>query len=335
MCHWVHPLCDIVLYICHWAHPLCDIFLYMCHWVHPLCDIVLYMCHWVHPLCDIFLYICHWACYPDVPTVSPWGAPIVWEGTFDPEEDFRLHHERGTVVGISVFAVGKYLSQYLLPFLVSANQHFMPGLKCVIYVVTDQPSAVPSVSLRPGLTLVVLRCPSRTRWQEISMMRMKDLPELVFPLAKEQVDYLFCMDVDQVFIGRYGPETLGDLVAQLHSGLYPWNKTYYTYEQDPRSAAFTPLEKAHYYYHAAVFGGTIPHLVNLTSSCLRGILQDRSKGLEAVWHDESHLNRYLALEALPSKILSPEYCWMSWDWFLWLKKPKMRWAQKNYKNMRS
>ncbi|XP_053330070.1 N-acetyllactosaminide alpha-1,3-galactosyltransferase-like [Spea bombifrons] len=285
-------------------------------------------------LVNVFVII-YWKlliCFPAVPSVTSWGAPIVWEGAFNPEEDYRLHHGRGTVVGLSVFAIGKYLPRYLLPFLLSADRHFMPGLPCVVYVVTDRPSAVPALRLRPGLTLTVLRAPSRKRWQDISMMRMKDLQDLVFPLAKDQVDYMFCMDVDQIFTSRYGAETLGDLVAQLHSGFYLNGRDSYPFEQDPRSAAFLPHEKSHYYYHAATFGGTVPHLVNLTSSCLRGILEDRDRHLEALWHDESHLNRYLALERLPSKILSPEYCW---DGRLWLKYHKLRWAKKDYENTRS
>ncbi|CAK7304450.1 Histo-blood group ABO system transferase [Vulpes lagopus] len=35
---------------------------------------------------------------------------------------------------------------------------------------------------------------------------------------------------------------------------------------------------------------------------------DQANGLKAVWHDESHLNRYL-LDHKPTKVLSPEYLW--------------------------
>ncbi|XP_068106437.1 N-acetyllactosaminide alpha-1,3-galactosyltransferase-like isoform X1 [Hyperolius riggenbachi] len=277
------------------------------------------------------IYIRSLICFPQVPSVTSWGAPIIWEGTFDLEKETSFHQEHGTVVGLSVFAVKQYLENYLYNFLVSANLHFMPGLPCVFYILTDRPSAVPAFEPRPGLSVVTLQVPRRNRWQEISMLRMQDLLELVLPLAKEKVHYLICMDVDQVFTSRYGPEVLGDLMAQLHSGYYLAKREEFPYEQGPQSAAYIPPGEGQYYYHASVFGGTPSHLINLTASCLAGILKDKEQGVEAVWHDESHLNRYFALENLPLKILSPEYCW---DKRLWLRYHRMVWAKKNYEKLR-
>ncbi|XP_066437170.1 N-acetyllactosaminide alpha-1,3-galactosyltransferase-like isoform X2 [Eleutherodactylus coqui] len=270
-------------------------------------------------------------CSPKVPSTTSWGAPIVWEGTFDHEEENRFHQDHGTVVGLSVFAVGKYLETYLEDFLVSANRYFMPSLPCIVYILTDNPKDVPTIHVRPAMSITILQVPLRHRWQDISMMRMMDLQDIVLPLARGQVDYLFCMDVDQIFSSNYGPETLDDLVAQLHSGYYLQSREELPYETNSLSAAFIPPTMGIFYYHAAVFGGSLARLTNLTSSCLNGILKDKKSGVEAIWHDESHLNRYLALEYLPSKVLSPEYCW---DNRLWLRYHKLRWAKKSYEKTR-
>ncbi|XP_040179017.1 N-acetyllactosaminide alpha-1,3-galactosyltransferase-like isoform X2 [Rana temporaria] len=278
-----------------------------------------------------FFYVKSLICFPKVPATTSWGAPIVWEGAYDSEKENRFHQKQRTVVGLSVFAVNQYLESYLADFLVSANIYFMPNLSCVFYILTDRPDDVPDIKLRPGVSKVILQISKRSRWQDISMLRMQDLLDLVLPRAVEQVDYLFCMDVDQIFTSIYGPEVLGDLVAQLHSGFYLANKEDFTYERDPRSAAYIPPGKGQFYYHAAIFGGTPARLVNLTSSCLKGIVRDKEHNVEAVWHDESHLNRYFALERLPLKILSPEYCW---DNRLWLKYHKLVWAKKLYSKIR-
>ncbi|XP_075692818.1 N-acetyllactosaminide alpha-1,3-galactosyltransferase-like [Rhinoderma darwinii] len=280
------------------------------------------------------IYVCYirsLICFPKEPSTTSWGAPIVWEGTFDREEENRIHQSRGTVVGLSVFAVGKYLDTYLTDFLVSANHYFMAGLPCKVYVLTDRPANVSTIHVRSGMSITTLQVTYRARWQDISMLRMMDLRDLVLPLADDQVDYLFCMDVDQVFTSDYGPETLGDLVAQLHSGYYLASREQFPYERNPLSAAFIPPWGGTFYYHGAVFGGTPAHLTNLTSSCLRDILKDKDSRLEAIWHDESHLNRYLTMDHLPSKVLSPEYCW---DNRLWLKYHRLSWAEKNYQKTR-
>ncbi|KAG9463767.1 hypothetical protein GDO78_021121 [Eleutherodactylus coqui] len=247
-----------------------------------------------------------------VPSTTSWGAPIVWEGTFDHEEENRFHQDHGTVVGLSVFAVGKYLETYLEDFLVSANRYFMPSLPCIVYILTDSPKDVPTMYVRPTMSITILQVPLRDRWQDISMMRMMDLQDIIFS-------------------SNYGPETLGDLVAQLHSSYYLLSRDKFPYETNSLSAAFIPPTMGIFYYHAAVFGGSLAHLSNLTSSCLNGILKDKKIGVEAIWHDESHLNRYLTLEYLPSKVLSPEYCWDNW---LWLRYYKLRWAEKSYEKTR-
>ncbi|KAM3911692.1 N-acetyllactosaminide alpha-1,3-galactosyltransferase-like [Leptodactylus fuscus] len=275
------------------------------------------------------MYIRSLRYFPKEPSTTPWGAPIVWEGTFDHEEENLFHQARETVVGLSVFAVGRYLDTYLKDFLVSASHYFMLGLPCIVYVLTDRPLDVPRIHSRPGMSITLIKVTKRPRWQDISMLRMMDLRDLVLPLAYDEVDYLFCMDVDQIFTSSYGPETLGALVAQLHSGYYLSPDL--PYERSPLSEAFIPPHMGRFYYHGAVFGGKPSHLSNLTSSCLRSILKDKERGVEAIWHDESHLNKYLILDQLPSKVLSPEYCW---DNRLWLRYHKMSWAAKDYKKTR-
>ncbi|XP_040322399.1 histo-blood group ABO system transferase 2-like isoform X2 [Herpailurus yagouaroundi] len=57
-----------------------------------------------------------------------------------------------------------------------------------------------------------------------------------------------------------------------------------------------------------VFRGVRGKVLRLTSACHQATVVDRAHGIEAVWHDESHLNRYL-LDHKPTKVLSPEYLW--------------------------
>lgn len=82
----------------------------------------------------------------DILVLTPWLAPIIWEGTFNIDilnEQFRLLN---TTIGLTVFAIKKYVV-FLKLFLETAEQHFMVGHKVIYYVFTDHPAEVPQVPL--------------------------------------------------------------------------------------------------------------------------------------------------------------------------------------------
>ena len=193
-----------------------------------------------------------------------------------------------------------------MDFLSSAERYFMVGLPVTYYVFTDAPADVPEVQLKSGRTLEVVRIERYQRWEDISMMRMKALADAIRTRIRHRNPYVFCLDVDMVFAGRFGSEALGESVALQHSSFYNTPKARYTYDHNPNSTAC--METGDLYYHAAVFGGTWQAVGNLTESCHRGIMTDKRNRVEALWHDESHLNKYFWLHK-PSKVLSPEYGW--------------------------
>lgn len=49
----------------------------------------------------------------DVQTCTPWKAPIIWEGMFDPDLYDRAHQKGGTSVALTVFAVGRWVRDSL------------------------------------------------------------------------------------------------------------------------------------------------------------------------------------------------------------------------------
>ncbi|XP_051788256.1 uncharacterized protein LOC114656994 isoform X4 [Erpetoichthys calabaricus] len=260
-----------------------------------------------------------------------WHVPVVGEGNFNREALNKHHKNKRLTIGLTVFAVGKYLDYFLEQFLVSADKYFMTDHRVIIYVMVDEPSKIAHVEFGVKRSYKVFRIKKENRWQDISMMRMKTLSDLLKKYIQYEVDYLFCMDVDVNFIAPYGVETLGERVAQTQAWFFETTNQYFTYERRPESAAYIPMGEGDYYYHAASFGGTPSEVLKLVDHCYDGIMADKEKNIEAIWHDESHLNKYFLLNK-PTKVLNPDYLWSFsiHD----NKNAKLRWVPKDYGQVR-
>ncbi|XP_026176328.1 N-acetyllactosaminide alpha-1,3-galactosyltransferase-like [Mastacembelus armatus] len=270
---------------------------------------------------------------PQVKTLTSWNAPIIWEGMFDAKVYDQTHAQIHSTVALTVFAVGRYLDAYLKTFLTSAEQHFMMGLPVTYYVFTDVPHQVPEIQLAPQRSLKVIKVEKHSRWQDISMMRMKTIADVIESEIRHHFRYVFCFDVDQVFKGRFGSEALGDSVALLHAHYYKLPKERYTYDRNPKSKAF--METGDFYYHAAIFGGLCESVKKMADECYLSIMEDKINNVEALWHDESHLNKYFWLNK-PSRLLSPEYCWdESIGDKTDIQVTRLVWAPKHYETLRT
>ncbi|XP_071187603.1 globoside alpha-1,3-N-acetylgalactosaminyltransferase 1-like isoform X4 [Salvelinus alpinus] len=243
----------------------------------------------------------------DVMAVTPWSAPIIWEGTFDPDLIDIIYKSMNLTIATTVFAVGKYV-RFLRDFLETAEKHFMVDFNVRYYVFTDRPDDVPSVNMSQGRHLSVIQVPGSNRWQEISARRMEIIQTAIERQISREADYIFCLDVDSKFHARWGAESLGRLVAVIHPWLYQATRDQFTYERRPASTAYIPMDEGDYYYAGAVFGGSVEDVYTLTKVCRKQLEEDARNSIEAAWQEESHLNRYL-LYNKPSKLLSPEYQW--------------------------
>ncbi|XP_071187608.1 globoside alpha-1,3-N-acetylgalactosaminyltransferase 1-like isoform X3 [Salvelinus alpinus] len=243
----------------------------------------------------------------DVMAVTPWLAPIVWQGTFDPDLVDIIYKSMNLTIATTVFAVGKYV-RFLRDFLETAEKYFLVDFNVRYYVFTDRPDNVPSVTMSQGRHLSVIQVPGSNRWQEISARRMEIIQTAIERQISREADYIFCLDVDSKFHARWGAESLGRLVAVIHPELYNQPRDRFSYERRPASTAYIPMVEGDYYYAGAVFGGFVEDVYTLTKVCRKQLEKDARNSIEAAWQEESHLNRYL-LYNKPSKLLSPEYLW--------------------------
>ncbi|XP_051063263.1 histo-blood group ABO system transferase 1-like [Phodopus roborovskii] len=241
----------------------------------------------------------------DALVLTSWLAPIVWEGTFNINILNKQFQLQNVTIGLTVFALRNY-TVYLEQFLRSADIFFMVGHRVNYYVFTDQPHTVPHMPLRNGRKVITFQIQSFERPQDNSMQRMEVISIYSKQRFYEEVAYLVCSDVDVTFQHAVGVEILSPLFATLHLSFYMSIREAFRYERRPKSQAYIPKDEGDFYYTGSLFGGSVAEIHRLTAACHQMIVTDRSNNIEALWYDESYLNKYL-LYHKPTKILSLEY----------------------------
>ncbi len=98
-----------------------------------------------------------------------------------------------------------------------------------------------------------------------------------------------------------------NLVVVQHAGYYQKKVTEYPYERNPQSLAYVPIERAKYYVMGSLNGGKSNCYMEMVRKLSINTDKDWENGIVALWHDESHLNRYI-LDRKDVKILPPSYC---------------------------
>lgn len=121
-------------------------------------------------------------------------------------------------------------------------------------------------------------------------------------------DYCFYIDADMRIEGEVGNEILGDLVATQHPGFWFKPTHQFTYERREQSTAYVPYGEGRMYYSGGFNGGTPKNFLKMSETIVTNIEKDFQNNVIAVWHDESHMNRYL-IDNPPTVELNPSYCY--------------------------
>lgn len=111
----------------------------------------------------------------------------------------------------------------------------------------------------------------------------------------EESDFSFYIDVDSFFSKKITLEDLGvkegfvGMIGTLHPGYYD---TCGTPERRQISKAFIPYTASNKYFCGGFFGGNSKDFLEACRRLQKDIDDDFSNGVIAIWHDESHLNRF-------------------------------------------
>jgi histo-blood group ABO system transferase len=206
-------------------------------------------------------------------------------------------------IGLLVIATGKY-DQFIPPLYKSMKKYFMKNHEVTMFVFTDKemPKKEDLVSLEHN----------HEPWPNPTLKRYHIFDKYKDILSK--MDYLYYCDADMLFVGEVGDEILPDtetgLVGTEHPGFYGGKRG--TYDTNKDSTAFVPINGGFIYFAGGFNGGKSESFLKMSSIIKNNVDKDLSNNIIALWHDESHINRYF-IDNKP-KVLNPSYCYPeSWN----------------------
>lgn len=192
-------------------------------------------------------------------------------------------------IAVLYICTGKY-NQFFHGFFESCEKYFMKGIARVEYFVfTDDLS----LSKSDKVHLFPKECKG---FPLDSLFRFD-----MFLSIKEELrdfDYLYFFNANMQFVSPVGIEFLPKhqgIAAVIHPGFYRRPSFLLPYERNKKSTAYIPPFKKRYkYYMGSLNGGTFEAYFELIQKCSENTHIDYNKGIIAMVHDESHLNKYLS-----------------------------------------
>lgn len=207
-------------------------------------------------------------------------------------------------VGVLYICTGKYI-QFWESFYQSCEQYFLPNI-CKEYIVFTDADEIYSETNMDNIHLVYQ---AKLGWPLDTLMRYHMFINEYDRLIK--YDYLFFFNANALFMNYVGAEFLPTieekLVGVIHPGFYNRNNTDFTYDRNKQSTAYIPYGKGTHYYCGGVNGGISEAFLLLSKILSENINKDLERGIIALWHDESHINRYFIDN--PPKTLDSSYAY--------------------------
>jgi histo-blood group ABO system transferase len=199
-------------------------------------------------------------------------------------------------VCILTIATNKYI-QFVEPLYNTITQHFPEDweINCVIF--TDH-----EVETSDNVRVCLI---DHEPWPMPTLKRYN-----YFVKEKDFIlehDYCFYLDADMRIDAPVGDEILGDLVATIHPYKFMETPEQFSYERRVESLAYIPMGEGINYFAGGFNGGKTESFIKMSEVIAGRVNEDLENGIVAIWHDESHMNRYM-IDNPPSTILTPSYC---------------------------
>ncbi len=213
-------------------------------------------------------------------------------------------------IGLLYLCTGPY-SLFWEDYYKSFEKNFIRDMEKHYYVFTDSENIYDSDKNDRIHVIKINPLP----WPLITLLRFQYFLSIEDELSKN--DYLMFSNANVVcnceitkdeFLPDDSNKTGMSFVQ--HPGYFKESAKDVPYDRNPKSLAYIPYNCGENYVIGAMFAGTYNGFITMSKILKARIDRDLSKNVIAKWHDESHLNRYIAgRDNSEYKLLSPAYCY--------------------------
>lgn len=209
-------------------------------------------------------------------------------------------------VVICFIGTGKYLN-FLPKYYENIEKYFLPNSEKTFLIFTDG-----ELNDTPENMKVYYQ--EHLEWPYITLKRFEIIQKAKSEI--EKCDWFVFLDADALVIDEITEEEFFDN-SKLFFGVHhpchylqmsPHDKFPGAFETNIMSSAFVgDSSDTSVYYQGCLWGGKVPEVVRMIEKLDKKVNEDLSHNIVAVWHDESHLNRFLIDNKFQVKTLGPEF----------------------------
>lgn len=196
---------------------------------------------------------------------------------------------------VNIIATNRY-TEFVQPLIDSINKYFLIGHDLIINVFKDC-----EITFKSDRAKVVLHTIPSYKFPEASLYRFKIQTDITY-----DCDYLYYIDSDMLCNDFIGEEIFAPILVVRHPGYFVSNG-WGSNNTPQRSTAFLPLNKRLKYFAGGFNGGETKTYLDMMFKLRDNINIDTANGVMADYHDETHLNHFMA-NCEDYKELNPSYC---------------------------
>ncbi|MBQ3584025.1 MAG: glycosyl transferase family 6 [Lachnospiraceae bacterium] len=208
-------------------------------------------------------------------------------------------------IGILYICTGKY-DVFWEDFYISFENYFLPNTEKHYFVFTDA-TYLYDEGKNPRIHKKMI---GFEPWPLPTLLKYRTF--LTFESELAEMDYLYQSNANIICNETITEEEFlpreKDLFFNIHPGYMKRKPVDYPYDRNPASLAYVPYNKGKIYVFGAMNGGKSAAFIRMMKEVEARIEMDLKKGVIARWHDESHVNHYVATHTNYS-IHSPAYCY--------------------------